>query len=272
MSNAFSPAYDLETVKPVRPAAGYIGGKRILSKRLVERINAVPHRLYAEPFVGMGGVFFRRTQRPKAEVINDWSQDVATFFRVLQHHYQPFIELLAWTLASRDEFERLKAVDPSTLTDMQRAARFYFLQKLSFGGKIRSRVFGVDASQGARFNPIKLRDGLAAVRDRLASVVIERLPWASFISRYDRDGALFYLDPPYFGCENDYGPDMFSRDEFELMAETLRSMRGRFILSINDKPAVREIFAGFDMEEINCTYTVGGGLKAGTFGELIISN
>ena len=59
---------DLKPVQPVRPVAPYLGGKRVLSKRLVEIIGSTPHRSYAEPFVGMGGVFFRRTKRPKKEV------------------------------------------------------------------------------------------------------------------------------------------------------------------------------------------------------------
>jgi len=38
-----------------------------------------------------------------------------------------------------------------------------------------------------------------------AGIVIESLPWADFIRRYNRTGMLFYLDPPYWGNENDYG-------------------------------------------------------------------
>ena len=66
----------LEPVNSVKPVAPYIGGKRALSKTLVDQIAAVDHDLYAEPFVGMGGVFFRRKHRPRAEVINDISKDV----------------------------------------------------------------------------------------------------------------------------------------------------------------------------------------------------
>ena len=66
-------------MSPTRPVAGYIGGKRNLAKRLVERISTIPHTTYAEGFVGMGGIFFRRTARPSAEAINDWSMDVSTF-------------------------------------------------------------------------------------------------------------------------------------------------------------------------------------------------
>ena len=107
---------NLEPVAPVRPAAAYIGGKRILAKRLVALINATPHACYAEVFVGMGGVFFRRTERPRAEVINDWSEDVSTFFRVLQHHYVAFLDMLRFQITSRANFERLLQQDPSTLT------------------------------------------------------------------------------------------------------------------------------------------------------------
>lgn len=101
-------------VAPVRPAAAYIGGKRNLARRLVSLIETIPHRTYAEPFVGMGGVFLRRRLRPDAEVINDWSQDVATFYRVLQRHYVAFRDMLRFQLTIRSEFERLIRVDPST--------------------------------------------------------------------------------------------------------------------------------------------------------------
>ena len=77
----------LTPVNPVRPVAAYVGGKRSLARQIVSLINEVPHEGYAEPFVGMGGIFFRRTMRPDFEVINDWSEDVATLFRILQRHY-----------------------------------------------------------------------------------------------------------------------------------------------------------------------------------------
>jgi DNA adenine methylase len=157
-----------EPVDPVRPVAGYIGGKRNLSRRLVEIINATPHELYAEAFVGMGGVFFRRSRRPKVEVINDISADVATLFRILQRHYQQFLDTLKWQLAGRAEFERLMRVDPSTLTDLERAARFLYLQRTAFGGKVDGRNFGTDPTVPARFDLTKLVPMLEAVHDRLA--------------------------------------------------------------------------------------------------------
>jgi DNA adenine methylase len=226
---------------------------------------------YAEPFVGMGGIFLRRRQRPKAEVINDVSGDVATFFRVLQEHYAYFIDMLRFRVASRAEFERLRAIPPERLTDLQRAARFLYLQKLAFGGKVAGRGFGVDARQGARFNVSKIEPMLADIHERLAGVTIEQLGYAEFIRRYDHAGTLFYLDPPYWGCETDYGQDVFGRGDFEQLAAQLAGIRGRFLLSINDTPGVRETFAAFRMGEYETTYTVGAG-AAKKVGELLISN
>ncbi len=84
-----------------RPVAPYIGGKRNLARRLADRIEAIPHDLYAEPFVGMGGVFLARRRAAPIEVINDISTDVATLFRILQRHYQAFLDMLRWQLTSR---------------------------------------------------------------------------------------------------------------------------------------------------------------------------
>lgn len=260
----------LTPVDPVDPVAGYIGGKRKLAARLVERIGRVTHSTYAEPFVGMGGVFFRRRSRPRSEVINDGNGEVANLFRILQRHYPQFMDTLRWQLSGRHEFDRLKASDPATLTDLERAGRFLYLQRLAFGGKVAGQSFGVDPRSSAGFNLTTLEPLLADVHHRLAGVVIEQLDWLAFVDRYDRPETLFYLDPPYHGSEGDYGKGMFGRDQFAVLADRLGRLKGRFILSINDVPAIREAFAGFSMEEVNLDYTVGGG-KGRPAKELIVT-
>ena len=258
-------------VDPVSPPAAYIGGKRQLARLIGEKIAAVPHSLYAEPFVGMGGVFFRRTSAPRAEFINDRSGDVVNLFRILQRHYPQFMDTLRFQITSRREFERLKASDPTTLTDLERAARFLYLQRLTFGGKVAGRSFGVNRDTGSRFNLTTLAPLLQDVHERLASVVIENLDWQVFIDRYDRPETLFYLDPPYWGTEDYYGKELFSRDQYEVMAERLARLSGRFILSINDVPEIRSIFSAFRIESVALTYTAGGG-KGKPVKEVIISN
>lgn len=180
------------------------------------------------------------------------------------------MDTLKFQLSGRREFERLKATDPSTLTDLERAGRFLYLQRLAFGGKVAGQNFGVDPSGGAGFNLTRLEPLLADVHERLAGVTIECLDWLAFIDRYDRPRTLFYLDPPYFGSEGDYGKDLFNRDQFEVMAARLARLQGNFLLSINDHPAVRETFAGFDMEGVKLRYSVSGG-KGTPARELIIS-
>jgi DNA adenine methylase len=120
-------------VRPVRPPAPYLSGKRNLAGRPTKLIDADRHETYVDVFHGMGGVFLRRTVRPRSEVINDISGDVANLFCVLQEHYPYLMDVLRWRLTSRSEFERLLALPPDRLTDLHRAARFLYVQRLSFG-------------------------------------------------------------------------------------------------------------------------------------------
>lgn len=168
------------------------------------------------------------------------------------------MEVLRFQITSRHDFDRLSHTDPSTLTDLERAARFLYLQCLAFGGKVRGRTFGISMG-GARFNLPRLTPVLKEIHGRMAGVVIENLPWRRFIERYDRPNTLFYLDPPYWGHEDDYGKGVFSRDQFREMADVLLHLKGRFILSINDVTYVRDIFTGFEVEEVALKYSIGGG-------------
>ncbi|WP_320202479.1 DNA adenine methylase [Agrobacterium rosae] len=262
---------NLMPVAPAAPAAPYIGGKRILSKTIITKINATPHEGYAEAFVGMGGVFLRRGLQPRMEAINDINGDVANFFRILQRHYPQFMDTLRFQITSRREFDRLSNVDPTTLTDLERAARFLYLQRTAFGGKVDGQSFGV-TMQGARFNLMKIGPQLEAIHERMAGVVIEQLQWRKFIERYDRPGMLFYLDPPYWGNERDYGDGVFGRADFAEMAEVLSGLKGRFILSLNAVQGVFETFSAFQIEEVDCTYSIAGGNNSKAVQEVIISN
>ena len=250
----------LSPVAPARPLAGYLGGKRMLARELGARIAAIPHKTYAEVFVGMGGVFLRRTVRSRCEVINDLGRDVSNLFRVTQRHPDALAGALRLQLSSRDDFERLERTDPETLTDIERAARFVVLQRLAFGSKLTGRCFGVSASTHyhGSFRAGPVIDAIHALHRRLEGVIVERMPWETFVRRYDTPDTLFYLDPPYYGCEGDYGPGLFGREQFEIMAHVLGGLRGRFILSLNDRPQVRDIFARFSIDGVGTHYGIAG--------------
>ena len=253
------------------PLAPYLGGKFRLSKRIINKIEQIQHKIYAEPFVGMGGIFLRRTQIPKAEIINDINGELVNLYRIVRRYPNTLYKETEFMFASRQEFERLLKTQPETLTDIERAARFLYLQNQAFGGKVTGQSFGVSIDRPARFDFVKLNDRIRAVGERLASVTIERQDFETFIKRYDTNDTLFYLDPPYWGNETDYGKGVFTRADFERLRDCLMGIKGRFILSLNDTPQVRELFKNFTIEQTDVTYSIS---KTGCCNrsEVIISN
>ena len=249
----------------------YLGGKFRLSKRIINKIEQIQHKIYAEPFVGMGGIFLRRTQIPKAEIINDINGELVNLYRIVRRYPNTLYKETEFMFASRQEFERLLKTQPETLTDIERAARFLYLQNQAFGGKVTGQSFGVSIDRPARFDFVKLNDRIRAVGERLASVTIERQDFETFIKRYDTKDTLFYLDPPYWGNETDYGKGVFTRADFERLRDCLMGIKGRFILSLNDTPQVRELFKNFTIEQTDVTYSIS---KTGCCNrsELIITN
>lgn len=262
----------LKPIRPVKPVAPYLGGKSKLASTIIPLINAVPHNAYIEVFIGMGGIFFRRDKQPKAEIINDKNGEVANLFRILQRHYVAFMEMLKWQLTTRKEFERLCDINPETLTDLERAARFLYLLRTGFGGKVGSRSFGTGRVMPGRFDVNKLATILEDAHDRLSGVVVECRDWLDIIDLYDSSEALFYMDPPYYECEKDYGANLFSRDQFTLMAEKLDRIQGKFIISLNSHPDVHRIFERYHIEIVETVYTIAGAAKQKAVEEVVITN
>ncbi|MCB1768129.1 MAG: DNA adenine methylase [Candidatus Competibacteraceae bacterium] len=141
-------------------------------------------------------------------------------------------------------------------TDIQRSARFYYLQKLCFGGRMVNPSFGTATTRPPRLNLLRIEEELSAAHLRLARVFVENLPYSAVIARYDRPTTFFYIDPPYWGCEDYYGKTLFSRDDFTNLVEQLKSLQGQFIVSLNDTPEVRTLFAGFHLQPVTCRYSV----------------
>jgi len=232
------------------PLAGWYGGKRRLSALL---LSLVPeHRCYVEPFSGAAWLLFRK---PRSRVLNDLDRDVVTLFRVAQNHLPEFLRCLALSLASRDEHSRLALLPPEALTDIQRAVRFFTLLKLSFNGRASTPSFSCSTTNPPRLDPRRLTWVLEAARDRLAGVYLECLDFEACLKRWDRPGTFFYLDPPYPGRDRVYGRGLFSRQDYERLAQALSRLRGRFLLSLNDSPFVRRVFGGFEIASVAASYS-----------------
>ena len=250
------------------PLVPWIGGKRRLARHILPLFPA--HACYVEPFCGAAALFFLK-EPAKVEVLNDVHGELVRLYRVVQHHLDEFVKQFKWALASREMYAWLNLTPPETLTDIQRAARFFYLQKLGFGGKVDSGTFGVATTSKARLNLLRLEEDLSLAHLRLHQVTIEHLDWAACVERYDRPHTLFYLDPPYYGTEG-YGVD-FGLEQYDRMAELLRSMQGKALVSVNVIPAMRLAFKGLAMQRLTISYTVGGsGQGRSPKGELLIAN
>lgn len=208
--------------------------------------------------------------RAEVEVLNDINGDLVNLYRVVKHHLEEFVRQFKWALVSRQIYEWLKQTPVETLTDIQRAAKFYYLQKMAFGGKVSNQTFGTATTSPPRLNLLRIEEELSAAHLRLSRVFIEHVAWDDCIRRYDREHTLFYLDPPYWGTEG-YGVE-FGLEQYDKMAQLARSIKGKMIVSVNDIPAMREVFSGLVAESTDIDYTVGGGGRRKPARELIIRN
>lgn len=247
------------------PIIPWIGGKRRLAKQIIPLFPE--HACYTEPFAGAAAIFFLKEQS-KAEVLNDINLELITLYRVLQHHLEEFLRQFKWALTSRKMFEWLQDTPPATLTDIQRAARFFYLQKLAFGGKVAKQTFGIDATRPARLNLIRLEEELSMAHLRLSRACIEHLPWEKCIEKYDREQTLFYCDPPYYGTEG-YGVD-FPLEQYDRLAALATAIKGKMVISVNDIPEMHRAFQGLNMKTVDIDYTVGGTASGRGKKELII--
>jgi DNA adenine methylase len=228
----------------------YIGGKNRLAKRLIEIFPE--HTTYVEAFAGGAQVFFHK-EPSKVEVLNDLDGEIVNFYRVCQQHYEELLRYFRYVIVSRSWFDLLKATDPKTLTDIQRAARYMYLLKNCYAGIVLRPAFQRHASQPPGFNPKSLPELIENAHKRLERVQVEQAPYEEVVRRFDRPTTLFYLDPPYWGKKL-YRYN-FGAADFEKLAEQLKTIRGKFILSLNDVPEVRKLFRDFYIREVELHYT-----------------
>lgn len=250
------------------PIIPWIGGKRRLADKLLPYFP--PHECYVEVFSGGAALFFLRDEPARVEVLNDINGDLVNLYRVVQHHLEEFVRQFKWALSSRQVFAWLQDTVPDTLTDIQRAARFFYLQHHAFGGKVAGQTFGTGTT-APPINLLRIEENLSAAHLRLAGVTVENLPWLDCATRYDRPHSFLYMDPPYWQTEG-YGVP-FPFEQYQAMAAFMRSCKGRVMVSINDHPDIRTAFDGLPMAPISIRYSLAN--KQGTPAEsreLMITN
>ncbi len=258
-------AYQRIKMTPIIP---WPGGKRRLAKHILPLLK--DHECYVEAFCGGAAIFFMRQEPAKCEVLNDVNRDVVNLYRVVQHHLDEFVRQFRWSLTSREMFKWCQLQHTEPLTDIQRAARFFYLQSNSFGGKVSKQNFGTVTTGYHGINLLRLEETLSFAHLRLSRVLIECLPWAQCVNRYDRPHTLFFLDPPYWQTEG-YGVE-FGWPEYEHLNQLMRSVKGQVVLTINDHPDIAKLFKGLPMQKVGIKYSIGLHGKSVEKSELIITN
>lgn len=253
-------------IQPMRSPLSYIGGKNRIKKQIVERFP--DHDCYVEAFAGGLQVLFEKPPS-RVEAINDLDRDVVNFFRCLQQHPEEVARYLKYAVVSREWFDDLNKQNPSTITDIQRAARFFYLQKNAFGGLVKGRHYALKVTGAPGFDSTRLPEIFETAHQRLARVQIESLPYDEVIRRFDRPSTLFYCDPPYW--KRPYYNVPFTEEDQRKLAHLLQSLKGKFVLSIDDVPEIRKLYRDSKISEIELPYTAQR--EAGKrFPELIVTN
>ncbi|MBD5087456.1 MAG: DNA adenine methylase [Clostridiales bacterium] len=244
----------------------WIGGKKLLRNKILEEFpEKETFNRYIEVFGGAGWVLFLLQKHAKMEVYNDVNGNLVNLFKCTKYHPEALQKELEFILMSREQFfDAKEQLEVKSMTDIQRAARFYILIKESFGSDLRS--FGVRSK-----NMENAIDYIVAVSKRLNTVVIENQDFERILKTYDKKDALFYLDPPYYETEKYYS-DRFMPEDHVRLKRALENLKGKFLLSYNDCEYIRELYSDYSIVEVDRTHNLVQGEKKPRYKELLIKN
>lgn len=251
--------------KMMKPPISRMGGKSKLRKTIIEMIP--DHVCYVEPFFGAGWVFFGKTPS-KVEVINDVDKELINLFKMIKYHAPEIERMLEYEFSGRDLFEEYKNITLEHLTEIQRAIRFLYLISQSFASRGEHYGYATTTKPAPQ---IFYKGVLTEIKNRLRNTYVENLSFEKIIDKYDREGSFFFCDPPYFETAG-YG-NTFGEKEHLLLRDKLKNIQGKFLVTINDHPQVREWYKDFNIKEAKVMYSVSNQASARKeYGELIITN
>ncbi len=247
------------------------GGKARLAPLILQCIPQ--HDAYVETCCGGAAVFWAKPRDDsKAEILNDADGELINFYYVLHKRGRRLAREVDAMPYSR---ALLGKVVRSTATgSFRRAANFWYLTRVAFGGQRRRPTFGVQGARRVYVLTRSILDSLDATIERLRGVAFESIDVVRLLKLYDRPGTFFYVDPPFWGVTQAYAC-RFREDDHGRLAEALGALQGPWLLSYNDCPLIRRLYAGHHRRRVRTRYTMG--CNSGTGGkaaavELLISN
>ncbi len=228
-----------------------MGGKAFLTNWLCGFMPE--HTTYVEPFAGGAKLLFGKEPSP-IEILNDADETLVNLYRCIKNNEKrsKLISLLNETPYARSIFQAWKYGEEIPLDDVEKAARYFFLCKASFGGDVERGGFGIP-SRGTGRNPAMTYqnciDALEHIARRLRGVTIECLDYADCIKRYDSRDTLFYCDPPYMASEHYYGHGNFAYDDHRTLSELLHDVKGKAMLTHYANDLYDELYQGWQRFE-----------------------
>jgi DNA adenine methylase len=264
----------------VKSPLRYPGGK---SKAISQIIDYIPEYFteYREPFIGGGSLFiYLKQKNPKLECwINDLNQDLYLFWVAVQQDNQTLSEAIKKIkyryLDGRKLFEMLTSQDIMQLSSLERAARFFILNRITFSGTIEAGGYSQKAFEG-RFTDSSI-ERLEALEGLLEGVKVTNLDYRSVLTPSDNQVFTFF-DPPYLSATKSklYGKKgmlhtAFNHEEF---ATALKKYTHHWLITYDDSPLIRENFAFANIYEWELQYGMNNYKKssAAKGKELFIAN
>jgi DNA adenine methylase len=234
----------------LKPITARIGGKVLLKKKLVDEYfpNPSTYDTYVEPFVGAGSVYFYKNKDGKKEVINDIDPDMYILLKGLQtYDAHKLAEDINGDYTSED-FKDIKNSNPKTPYKI--FLKTYLLYKLSFFGR------------GLTFGKSRVNTSFEGYKERLKDVIITKTDYKDVINKYNKADAFFYLDPPATESSGKYH---FNPINISELVSVLKSIKGKFLLSLPTTKLKKKLFEGFKVITVPTKYvgekTLGGQSK-----------
>ncbi|ABA24005.1 D12 class N6 adenine-specific DNA methyltransferase [Trichormus variabilis ATCC 29413] len=259
----------------------YPGGKSKAIKQIIEYLPTSFHE-YREPFVGGGSVFIYLKQKfPTLKIwINDLNTELFLFWRFAQSNLP---ELVQEIRRFKDRYQdgkslflELTTVDVTSLSDFDRAVRFFILNRITFSGTVESGGFSQQAFQKRfTYSSIERLEKLADILTE--DIKITNLDYSQLLNSEQNDVFIF-LDPPYFSATKSrlYGKigDLHTSFEHQRFAELLQQCPHRWLITYDNSPEIRANFLSAHIYEWELQYGMNNYKQSGAAKgqELFISN
>jgi DNA adenine methylase len=236
---------------------------------------------YREPFVGGGSFFiYLKQERPDLKIwINDLNAELYYFWKYAQLDSEELARAIMVIKKRRQDgqslFDELLAVDGSSLTEFERAVRFFVLNRITFSGVVESGGYSQLAFE-TRFTDSSI-ERVSKLSPLLEGVLITQLDYRQLLR--DGDTSVFtFLDPPYFKATKSrlYGKNgvlhtSFNHDEF---TREMKQCKHSWLITYDDSPEIRRNFVYANIYEWQLQYGMNNYKqgKAEKGSELFITN